>query len=182
MLTPSPTSQEIVSFWRDAGPTKWFAKDHAFDTAFKLCFATAHEQAAAGALDAWMANAEGSLALLVLLDQFPRNAFRRTARMFATDGKALEVAQHSVDAGFDHQIDPALRPFFYMPFMHSETLADQRRCVALCRSLDANTRHFADAHLEIIQRFGRFPHRNPALGRNTTAEEQRFLDDGGFAG
>ena len=101
--------------------------------------------------------------------------------MFATDGKALAVARTSVDAGFDRQVDDTLRAFFYMAFMHSESLVDQERCVALCADLPDNLR-FAIVHRDIIQRFGRFPHRNDALGRTTTQEEQRFLEEGGFAG
>jgi uncharacterized protein (DUF924 family) len=137
---------------------------------------------ATGSLDAWAADAEGALALLVLLDQLPRNAWRGSGHMFATDGKALAIARAAIADGFDQQVEPALRPFFYLPFMHSESLADQERSLALNQALDANTQRFAVLHRDIVARFGRFPHRNAALGRDTTAEEQRFLDEGGFAG
>ena len=175
-------ASEVVKFWRDAGPARWFAKSDDFDDEFRARFLVTHEAAAAGRLSDWAARAEGALALLVLLDQFPRNAFRGSARMFATDAQARAVAGAAVDAGLDLQVDAALRPFFYMPFMHSELLADQQRCVSLCQALDANTQRFARLHCEIVERFGRFPHRNELLGRASTVEEQRFLAEGGFAG
>ena len=128
------------------------------------------------------AGAEESLALLILLDQFPRNAFRGQARMFATDAAAREVARSALETGFDQRVDETLRPFFYMPFMHSELLADQERCVELCQPLDDNTRRFAVMHREIVKRFGRFPHRNDVLGRESTADEKRYLAEGGFKG
>ncbi|MGJ7510938.1 DUF924 family protein [Variovorax sp. GT1P44] len=177
-----PSAPEIVEFWRDAGPKRWFARSAAFDAEFKSRFEAAHHAAATGALDPWAGDAEGALALLVLLDQFPRNAWRGSGHMFATDGKAQSVARAAVDAGLDRQVDEALRPFFYLPFMHSESLADQEQSVELNAALDANTRRHAVLHRDIIARFGRFPHRNAALGRPTTAEEQQYLDDGGFKG
>ncbi|MEH3086349.1 MAG: DUF924 family protein [Xylophilus ampelinus] len=179
-----PQPADVVGFWRDAGQKRWFAKDDAFDADFRRRFLAAHEAAAAGALGGWETTPDGALALLILLDQFPRNAFRGSARMFATDAQALAIAGRSVDAGFDAAAEPALRPFFYMPFMHSEALADQDRCVELSARLTAggDTLRYAELHRDIIVRFGRFPHRNPVLGRETTPAEQRFLDDGGFAG
>ena len=181
-MTERPSPGAVTAFWRAAGPRRWFAKDDAFDADFKTRFEAAHHLAATGGLDHWAADAEGALALLVLLDQLPRNAWRGSGHMFATDGKALAIARAAGRAGFDPQVEPALRPFFYLPFMHSEALADQERSVALNRSLDANTQRFAVLHRDIVARFGRFPHRNAALGRITTAEEQRFLDEGGFTG
>lgn len=177
-----PSAREVADFWRAAGPKRWFSKDEAFDAEFKSRFDAAHHAAAAGALDAWTTEAEGTLALLILLDQFPRNAWRGNGHMFATDGKARAVARAALDAGFDQQIEPALRPFLYLPFMHSEDLADQERSVVLNSALDANTLRFAVLHRDIIARFGRFPHRNEMLGRDTTAQERKFLDEGGFAG
>lgn len=179
---PLPSAHEVATFWRDAGPSRWFAKDEAFDAEFKARFEAAHHAAAAGALDAWAGEAEGALALLVLLDQFPRNAWRGSAHMFATDGKARAMARTAIEAGHDRQVDDVLRPFFYLPFMHSESLADQERSVALNAALDANTQRFAVLHRDIVARFGRFPHRNRMLGRETTPQEQAFLDQGGFAG
>jgi uncharacterized protein (DUF924 family) len=177
-----PSARDIVDFWRDAGPERWFAKDAAFDAAFRERFFAAHEAAAAGRLDGWLHDAEGALALLVLLDQFPRNTWRGEARMVATDTKALAVAREAITEGFDLAVDGSLRRFFYLPFMHSESPSDQARSVELNAALDANTQRFAVLHRDIIERFGRFPHRNRMLGRPSTPEEQRFLDEGGFAG
>lgn len=176
------TPADVLAFWRDAGPSRWFRKDTAFDEQFRLRFLAAHESAARGELDAWACDAQGALALLILLDQFPRNAFRGTPRMFDTDGKACEVARQALSAGFDMQVDGELRNFFYLPFMHSERLADQDLAVDLTRKLGDEPLRFALLHREIIEKFGRFPHRNAVLGRSITADEQRFLDDGGFAG
>jgi uncharacterized protein (DUF924 family) len=178
-----PAAQDVIDFWREAGPKRWFAKNAAFDAEFKSRFEAAHDAAASGALDSWARDAEGALALLILLDQLPRNAWRGSSRMFATDAKAQAVARAAVDAGFDQQVeDAALRAFVYLPLMHSESLADQQRSVALCTALDEAQARYARHHRDIIARFGRFPHRNAALGRCTTAQEQAFLDEGGFAG
>jgi uncharacterized protein (DUF924 family) len=175
------TPQDVLAFWRAAGPAKWFAKDDAFDAEIGARFLATHEAAAKGLLS-WEETPEGALALLLLLDQFPRNMFRGTPRAYATDPLALAVAKRALARGFDTQL-PALRVFFYLPFMHSEELADQERCVALVRGLgDEEALKFAVDHEDIIRRFGRFPHRNAILGRTTTAEEQAFLDGGGFAG
>jgi uncharacterized protein (DUF924 family) len=173
---------DVVAFWRDAGLSRWFKKDDAFDLAFRNRFLAAHEAAARGELDAWSRSAEGALALCILLDQFPRNAFRGSARMFATDAKAREIARGAIDAGFDSQVDGSLRQFFYMPLEHSESLQDQDRALELLTPLGDESRRWAALHRDIIVRFGRFPHRNPVLGRTTTPEEQRFLDEGGFSG
>jgi uncharacterized protein (DUF924 family) len=175
---------DVVGYWRDAGPGQWFAKNPAFDRDFRERFLHAHESAMRGELDAWADTAEGALALLILLDQFPRNAFRGTGRMFESDDRALEVADRAVRAGFDMQVDTDLRRFFYMPFMHSENLRDQDRCVALAARLpDDDTARHACAHRDVIARFGRFPHRNDALGRATMPDEQIFLAERkGFRG
>jgi len=183
MTSPDlPTARDVAGFWRDAGPERWFAKNDAFDAEFGTRFLAAHEAAARGELSHWAKEPEGALALLVLLDQFPRNTFRGHARAFATDPMALAVARETIEAGLDLRIDEELRRFFYLPFMHSESLADQERSVELNAALDANTQRFAVLHRDIIARFGRFPHRNKLLGRTSSAEEQRFLDEGGFAG
>jgi uncharacterized protein (DUF924 family) len=173
---------DVVGFWRAAGPGRWFRKDETFDAEFRQRFLAAHEAAARGELDTWTRDAQGALALLILLDQFPRNAFRGTARMFDTDAKARAVARGAVAEGFDKAVEEPLRNFFYLPFMHSEHLPDQDRAVELTRALGDDPHKFALIHREIIERFGRFPHRNPLLGRTTTPEEQRFLDEGGFKG
>jgi uncharacterized protein (DUF924 family) len=119
---------------------------------------------------------------VILLDQFPRNAFRGSVRMFESDTQARAIAGRAVEAGFDQMTNPDLRNFFYLPFMHSEDGADQARAVELARALGGEPLRFALQHCEIIRKFGRFPHRNAVLGRTTSSAEQRFLDDGGFAG
>lgn len=172
---------DVVAFWREAGPQRWFAKDEAFDRDFTARFLNAHYAAARREHEGWLDSAEGALALMVLLDQFPRNAFRGTAHMFATDPLALHYARTALDRGLDQQLEPALRLFLYLPFMHSEQLPDQQRCLALCQAL-GQSEDYAQEHLDIIAKFGRFPHRNPQLARTTTPQEQAYLDGGGFAG
>lgn len=174
---------EVVKFWAEAGPDRWFSKDDAFDTEIRRRFLATHEAAVAGKLASWEATAEGALALLILLDQFPRNMFRQSPRAFATDAQARAVTAAALLRGFDAQVPANLRAFFYLPFEHSEDLADQERGLALYKAAgDTDGLKWAQIHCDIIRRFGRFPHRNAALGRATTAEEQAFLDDGGFAG
>jgi len=180
-MTEPVQPHEVVRFWREAGPDKWFDQDEAFDHEFTMRFLDAHMAAARRELDHWLDEAEGALALLILLDQLPRNAFRGTAHMFATDPLALAFAREAVVRGHDRAVDPVLRVFCYLPFEHSEALADQDRAVALCEGLDTYAK-YARIHHDVIARFGRFPHRNAVLGRATTAEEQAFLDAGGFAG
>ena len=177
-----PTAAALLAFWREAGATKWFKKDPSFDDDFRKRFLAAHESAARGELDGWAETADGALALLLLLDQLPRNAFCGTSRMFATDALALPLAHRAIAAGFDQQIDTGLRNFLYLPLMHSESLPDQQRAVALTQPLGAEPQRFAVMHRDIIEKFGRFPHRNSVLGRATTAAEQAFMDEGGFAG
>lgn len=170
----------IVDFWRDAGAAKWFAKDDAFDAGLRARFLDAHFAAARREYEALLADADGALALILLLDQLPRNVFRDSAHAFATDPLAREYAQRAIDAGFDAAVDPALRIFFYMPFEHSEAMTDQDRAVALIGALgDETYLRYAEAHRDAIRRFGRFPHRNRALARANTAEEQDWLDAGG---
>src|SRR5579871_375094 len=178
---------DIVEFWRAAGPKRWFEKDEAFDDAIRLKFEPTHHAAARGDYDAWVETAEGALALVILLDQFPRNLFRGSGHAFAADGKARQIARDAVARGHDKATDAELRPFFYLPFSHSEDLADQQLAVALYEALtretgEANDGRWALVHHDIIAKFGRFPHRNAALGRVTTADEQAFLDGGGFSG
>ncbi|HEX2215518.1 MAG TPA: DUF924 family protein [Xanthobacteraceae bacterium] len=175
--------QDIIAFWQAAGQKKWFEKDADFDEEIRTRFLDMHEAAARGDLDTWSGTPEGALALLILLDQFPRNLFRGEARAYATDAKARERARAALARGFEQKVPQELRTFFYLPFMHSENLADQERCVELYRALgDDYSLKYAEDHADIIRRFGRFPHRNAILGRETTAEEQAFLDAGGFAG
>lgn len=177
------TPNDVLHFWREAGPKKWFAHAPAFDEAIRLKFEPVHMAAARGEYDAWAETPDGALALLILLDQFPRNLFRKSAHSYATDGKARAIARAAVARGFHRETAPELRQFFLLPFEHSEALADQDEARRLADELgDPDTRKWADIHHDIIARFGRFPHRNAALGRQTTPEEQAFLDEGGFAG
>ena len=174
---------DVIGFWRQAGPEKWFKKVAAFDEAIRLKFEPTHHRAARGEYDGWAETAEGALALLILQDQFPRNLFRGSAHQFATDPKARAVARAAIERGFDRDIDPALRNFFYLPFEHSEDIADQDFGIALVTEGGvADDLKWAVLHRDIIARFGRFPHRNACLGRITTPEEQEFLDEGGFSG
>jgi uncharacterized protein (DUF924 family) len=172
----------VVRFWQDAGPELWFAKDAEFDRRFRDRFLASHGAAARGELASWMESPTGALALLLLLDQFPRNAFRGTTRMYDTDALARRIAGAAVVAGHDQAVPAQLRLFIYLPFGHSEDLADQDRSVALSLRLGEPHLAHAEGHRDIVRRFGRFPHRNAILGRTTTPDEQRFLDEGGFAG
>jgi uncharacterized protein (DUF924 family) len=179
-ITPS----DVIAFWKEAGPSKWFARDASFDALFRERFEAAHFSAARRERDHWAETAEGSLALLILLDQFPRNAFRGTAHAFATDPLARAVAARALEAGHDLQVEGDIRRFFYLPFQHSEDRADQDLQVRLfqTRMERKPDDRWAEHHQGIIARFGRFPHRNRALGRETTPEEQAFLDADGFRG
>ncbi len=179
MVTPG----EILDFWRDIGPSGWYRKDEATDRTITERFGAAHAEAAKGGLKHWLETAEGALAYVILLDQLSRNMFRNDPQAFAQDDLALAAAKASVARGDDAKIGPPLGEFFYLPFMHSENIDDQRRCVELFRaSGNADSLKYAIIHLDIIEQFGRFPHRNPVLGRETTAEEKTFLDSGGFSG
>ena len=161
----------------------WFAKDDAFDAAFRDRFEAAHFAAARRELDGWAGTPEGSLALLILLDQFPRNGFRGTAHAFATDPLARMFALRALDAGHDQALENDLRRFVYLPLQHAEDRALQDRQLALFQSMErpADDR-WAEHHHAVIARFGRFPHRNRPLGRETTAEERAFLEADGFRG
>lgn len=180
--TAGPTAAAIVLFWREAGRERWFRKDNNFDRALTARFHSAHIQAAERQFDHWNVQAEGALALQILLDQLPRNVYRGNAHAYATDSLALSYALSAINAGLDQQIDPSLRMFCYMSLMHSENLAMQQRCVDLFKALGGDALEHAVEHRDIIERFGRFPHRNRVLGRITTPDEQQFLDAGGFAG
>lgn len=177
------TPNDVLTFWTNAGPEKWYSAKPAFDEAIRLKFEPTHHLAAQGAYDGWAVTAEGALALLILLDQFPRNLYRKSGHAFATDPKARAIARMATENGWHTQVEPPLRQFMLLPFEHSEDLADQEHGLALAEALgDAEMIKWHRIHRDIIARFGRFPHRNPALGRTTTAEEQQFLDEGGFSG
>jgi uncharacterized protein (DUF924 family) len=175
-------AREVVAFWQAAGPARWFAKDDAFDALFRNRFLAWHEAAAGGRLTHWGDTPAGALALVILLDQFPRNAFRGTPRMYASDEAAREAAAAAIRAGHDRALPVEMRLFLYLTFAHSEALADQDRSVALFGALGEPYLARAVHHRDIVRRFGRFPHRNPILGRPMRPEERRWLEEGGFAG
>jgi uncharacterized protein (DUF924 family) len=157
------TPDQILAFWRAAGPDKWFEADDGFDAEIRARFVLTYEAAARGALDHWQESTDGTLVLLVLLDQFPRNLFRGEARAYATDTQARAIADRALSRGIDREFPIEERQFFYLPFMHSEDLADQERCITLyANSADAEGLGHAEIHADIIRRFGRFPLRNCA--------------------
>ena len=177
------TPDEVVSFWRSAGQKRWFSKDEAFDQTCRDRFALTYEAAARGDLNEWELTPEGALALVLLLDQFPRNMFRGTKAAYRTDPAALMAADRALERGYDQNVDPELRRFFYLPFTHAEDRRHQERSVALSEALgDEEVIKWARHHRDIVARFGRFPHRNEILGRETTPEEARFLEESEFRG
>ena len=180
-MTAFIAPSDVVAFWKEAGPEKWFAKDEAFDAVFRERGHALHWAAARRERDDWMNTAEGALALLILLDQYPRNSFRGTAHQFATDPLALMFANQAVARDLHLVVEPALKNFLLLPFEHSERIENQDRYMALIAG-DEELEKWGKLHRDIIVRFGRFPHRNAALGRQTTPEEQTFLDEGGFGG
>jgi len=178
-LTPDPGAEDPVHIW-----SRWFVPDPDFDRLCKVLFLSSYRDAACGRLDGWKKTPLTCLALVLLLDQFPRNMFRGTARAFATDAKAREVSRHAIASGFDRELPQIMRMFFYLPFEHSEHLNDQMDSVRLAVALadeygespeGTAIRKSAELHLETIRRFGRFPGRNEALGRQSTKEEIEFL-------
>ena len=183
MSNTAETAATLVAFWNRAGRERWFTHDAAFDAECRTRFGALHEKAAAGELSGWEETAEGALALVLLLDQIPRNIHRQDPRTWATDRQALEVADRAIARGLDREVAPELRAFFFLPFMHSERLADQERSVPLYEAAgDADGAHWARHHRDIVARFGRFPHRNAVLRRETTPEEEAFLAEDAFRG
>ncbi|WP_298259764.1 DUF924 family protein [Bradyrhizobium sp.] len=182
-MTDDSLLREVVAFWREAGHERWYTPDADFDAAVRDRFFALWREAAAGQFTSWEHSDEGALALVIVLDQFPRNMFRGDAKAFSSDALAREVANRALQRGVDRRMEPPLLQFLYLPFMHSEHLPDQIRCVELFRAGDnAENLGYAEIHADIIRRFGRFPHRNRILRRITTPEEQAFLDAGGFSG
>jgi uncharacterized protein (DUF924 family) len=177
----------IIDFWRQAGPQHWFAAEPEFDRAIRERFEKLHMLASQGLLAEWEADAAGTLALLLLTDQFPRNLYRGSAHAFATDQLARAIAGRGIEKSFDRAFDPSLRSFFYLPFMHDEDMASQLHCVMFYQRLvaeggDIEGLNYARLHADLINRFGRFPHRNKVMGRISTPEETAYLAGGGFAG
>jgi uncharacterized protein (DUF924 family) len=181
------SAEEVLDFWFAQPPERWFERDATFDEACRRRFLALHEAAAAGALRDWRDEPRSCVALLLLLDQIPRNLFRGTPRAFATDALAREVARHALARGLDVTLPPVWRWFLYLPFEHSEEVHDQRLAVALFEMLalyhpgSLEPLDSARRHRDVIERFGRFPHRNDALGRPSTLEEERFLQEPGAA-
>lgn len=179
--------QAVIECWLRHGPEAWFSRNEALDAEIEVEYAELHFKASRCELSDWEETPEGTLALLLLLDQFPRNLFRGSGHSYASDPLARATARRALAKGFDQKVEPILRPFFYLPFEHSEDMADQRYSVSLFEKHrdetgDAEPLKWAIVHLELIERFGRFPHRNAALGRDTTPEEQAYLDADGFKG
>ncbi|GGE16751.1 Uncharacterized conserved protein, DUF924 family [Gemmobacter megaterium] len=176
---------EVLDYWLgELGPEGWYAGGEELDAGIRDRFGDLWQAAADGGLDHWTEGPAGVLAFIVVTDQFPRNMWRGSAKAFSTDAMALAAARKAIAAGWDMEVPEPERQFFYLPFMHSEDLADQEECIDLMvermpETGASNVLH-ARAHTEIIRRFGRFPYRNAAFGREMTADEQAFLDGGGY--
>jgi uncharacterized protein (DUF924 family) len=176
-----PEAQAVLDFWfEESGPDKWFEKNDAFDAAIRERFGPVYRRAFDAELGDWIDSAEGCLALVIVLDQFPRNMFRNDRRAFGTDPHARLLLQYALEQGFDRTLDARQKQFLYMPLQHSEDAEDQALSVTLYAALgDEEVLKYAHAHKAIIDRFGRFPHRNEILGRETTPEEAEFLTQPG---
>lgn len=175
----SPSFEPVLDFWFAPGRERqWFARSDDFDAAVADTLGPWHREAVAGALEEWRDSARGALALVLLLDQVPRQIHRGRPEAFACDARARAVTAGAVAADYDHLLSVPERLFLYLPYEHSEELADQERAVALIEALgDAEWTRYAVIHRDIVARFGRFPHRNAVLGRETTAEEAAFLQE-----
>ncbi len=171
------TAEEVLSFWfEEVAPEQRFKKDPDFDALIRDRFGETYEAAASGALDRWESEPRTCLALVILLDQFSRNMFRDTPRMYESDHKVLAIAKRAIEDGGYKTLPQDGQRFLFLPFEHSEDLEDQRTCMTLMDTLDdKKLLEYAHNHLVIIERFGRFPHRNAILGRQSTAEEIEFL-------
>ena len=174
---------DVLNFWTEAGPKKWWKKDPEFDAEIDRRFGETHRMACKGELDHWASTPGGTLALILVLDQFSRNLHRNSPLAFAQDEKCSAVTKTAIDSGHDHELPADIRPFCYLPLVHSENLADQEKAIDMMQKFGVEGNiSSAIEHRDIIAKFGRFPHRNGVLGRETTVEEQAFLDAGGFAG
>jgi len=178
--------EEVLRFWLDeVGPKGWYAVSEELDSKIRDRFDAARRKACEGSCALWLTYPSGTLAYIILMDQFPRNMFRGEGQAFASDRAALAAAKAAVHRKWDLRIDEPARQFFYLPLMHSENLCDQEQCIRLiCERMPetgADTLLHARAHREVIRKFGRFPYRNAALARATTATEQAYIDNGGYA-
>lgn len=191
-MTVPATALEVLDFWfgnsgavgAERGKALWFVKSAEVDDEIRARFLPTYERAVSGQLDDWQQSALGSLALVIVLDQFSRNMFRDTPRAFASDPMALAVASQAIEKGFDRQLAPFERAFMYLPFEHSESLTDQQRSLELFALLEAypelaEMRRYAQLHYDVVKRFGRFPHRNAILGRESSEAERDFLGQPG---
>lgn len=183
---PTDKAKQIIDFWERVGPQGWYNATPELDEQIRSQFQKDWDEAAAGGLCDWLGSPQGALAYLILTDQFPRNMFRDDPRAFATDARARKAATMAIHHRMDLKLPEPIRQFFYLPFMHGETTFDQDRCIRLMiarmpETGAENLRH-ARAHREIIRRFGRFPYRNAALGRQNTPAEEAFFAEGGYAG
>jgi uncharacterized protein (DUF924 family) len=178
-------AEEVLRFWLDeVGPSGWYAVDDRLDEEIRTRFMTMWENARAGGHSLWLTYPSGTLAYIILLDQFSRNMFRGSGQAFEMDEVALAAAKSAIDHGWDMKIDEPARQFFYLPLMHSENLCDQERCVRLMAERmpqgGAQNLLHAKAHRQVIREFGRFPYRNEALSRRSTSNERVFMDEGGY--
>ncbi|WP_270730732.1 DUF924 family protein [Shimia sp. Alg240-R146] len=179
------TPEDVLEFWLDeVGPKGWYAVSEELDQTIRDRFLTTWEAAKAGGMGQWMTYPSGTLAYLILTDQFPRNMFRGSGEAFSTDRQAIAAAKSAIGKKWDLKIDEPARQFFYLPLMHSENLCDQEHCIRLfCERMpeggDSNLFH-AKAHREVIRRFGRFPYRNDALERHSTEVEAAYVAQGGY--
>ena len=181
--SPYPPFIDVLDFWWNAGSSKWFAKDAKFDKAIADQFSELHAAGAAGGLSSWADEPASALALILLLDQFSRNLYRDDPRAFSCDAMALDIAERAISRGFEKAFQRDGKVFFAMPYMHSEALDVQERGVDYYHRNKLKEEHYyALIHLDVVRRFGRFPHRNACLGRSTTPAEQAFLDAGNFSG
>jgi uncharacterized protein (DUF924 family) len=179
-------AKEVLDFWvNEVGPGRWYEADPALDATMKARFEAAVRDARKGLYEHWILHADESLALVIMLDQFPRNIWRGQPEAFDGDMRAVAFAKRAIHLGHDRRTPEPERQFFYLPLMHAESLMDQDRCVRLIMTRmpetgDSNLKH-AVAHRDLIRRFGRFPFRNAALGRCSTQAENAWLAAGGYS-
>jgi len=181
--TSLPGAPDVLEFWFSAGPKMWFARDDVFDKTIHDRFSTLHGKAVSGTIDEWSMSAEGTLALIIVLDQFSRNLFRNSPLAFANDEKALGLSLNTIAKRQDIEFPANVRLWIYLPFQHSEDLGIQERSIKLFETIDdPENLRYARIHHDTIEKFGRFPHRNKVLGRTSSTEELKYLADGGFSG